>query len=153
MQSSKVGKWEHSRLCKARKLSLSYSRMEPPLWPHKQKEALWTLHKCLALRGWTALEAGRYGKVPGRAASSEKLRLLWQTWHCPGICPGGSLFLFWSFAASESWLLMLYFLWFSWFCPPLKLNNCLLLKKIAKSEFLWAAQYTENLWYKWSILP
>lgn len=52
------------RQCKAltaHKHSLSYNRMELPLWLHKQREALWTLHKCLVLRGWTALEAGRDG--------------------------------------------------------------------------------------------
>lgn len=46
---------------RAHKHSLSYNRMELPLWPHKQREALWTLHKCLVLRGWTALEAGGDG--------------------------------------------------------------------------------------------
>lgn len=53
----------------AHKDSLSYNRMELPLWPHKQKEALWTLHKCLVLLGLMDLEArgevGRYqGELP-----------------------------------------------------------------------------------------
>lgn len=53
---------------RAHKHSLSYNRMELPLWPHKQRDALWTLHKCLVLRGWTVwkpVEMGRYrGELP-----------------------------------------------------------------------------------------
>lgn len=99
-QSAKVSNWEHSHVsaapvCKVfgtQKRSLSYSRMKLPLWPHKQREALWTLNKCLVLRSWTALEAKEeMGRYRGPAASSKKLSVHALRPDKPDIVPGSAL--------------------------------------------------------------
>lgn len=93
------------RLCKVfggNLHSLSYNRMELP----QQREALWTLHKCLVLWGWTALEAG--GKWVGTGVSCQFRKAYCsctqtrQNWHCPGHWPRESLFPFLSATPTHS---------------------------------------------------
>lgn len=64
---------QHQRQAlRAHKHSLSYNRMELSLWPHKQRDALWTLHKCLVVRGWTALEPRKRWEGTGAGCQFQK---------------------------------------------------------------------------------